>query len=556
MRIHHSDYSAEISHNKVHLSLGGKRYTWLNVGSALDTLAVQDIDEPLFAPEVTDNDDGTSLIWRTRSNVWAEKSYHWHFGKDLCWYQVEVRGSQTVRELRYFDGASGKESAWSFFDFSRFFTPTCALLDQRHYRSMQYGCIDATNGSDHPMDPHAACHWIFTPPPLCYALGFSSGPWLAAGVAPERGQYNFSRFEYLPGQNTYCFRLAYDGMTAIDGGWTSPRFVFLPAGDDYSALGRYCDILRTWKRVDENRHERADWWSKPIFCGWGEQNVTARLAGGTPTNALANQRIYDGFLGIIREKRLKPGTLVIDDKWQKQYGTLEVDTGKWPDLRAWIEARHAEGLRVLLWFGAWNPEGLPADEVIRDKGGGVVAADPTSPGYRRRIREYMHRMLSPAPGCLNADGLKFDWSNMPFAGEGYRTHGGVWGIELLKSLLQQVYDAGKAAKCDALIITHTANPYFAECTDMLRLNDIHVSCREVVSMMQHRRKIARAACPGALIDCDNSSAPGHTEWLEFTSRQGELGVPSLYFLTGFDGTDEKITDEDWERLAPIWRNGA
>jgi hypothetical protein len=61
------------------------------------------------------------------------------------------------------------------------------------------------------------------------------------------------------------------------------------------------------------------------------------------------------------------------------------------------------------------------------------------------------------------------------------------------------------------------------------------------------------ACPHALIDCDNSSAPTHTEWFNYTLAQPEIGVPSLYFLTAVDGTLEEITEDDWDRLAHIWR---
>jgi hypothetical protein len=164
----------------------------------------------------------------------------------------------------------------------------------------------------------------------------------------------------------------------------------------------------------------------------------------------------------------------------------------------------------------------------------------------------IRRMISDEPGCYNADGIKYDWTNM-VVGEGFQTHSGIWGIEMQKSLAKQVYDALKDAKSDALMITHTANPYFAECTDMLRLNDIYAGDREVVDMMIHRARIANIACPHALIDCDNSSAPSHTEWLRYTRMQPIIGIPSLYFLTAVDGTMEPITDADWDALAPIWR---
>jgi hypothetical protein len=35
--------------------------------------------------------------------------------------------------------------------------------------------------------------------------------------------------------------------------------------------------------------------------------------------------------------------------------------------------------------------------------------------------------------------------------------------------------------------------------------------------------------------------------------QPELGVPSLYFLTGVDGTGEPIPLEDWKRIPAVWR---
>lgn len=555
MKFHFSNYDIELVKDGIAVYLNNRRYTVLRPASALDSADVQDVDSPLGEPEVVRDGECVVFTWRAKSNLWNEKTYTWRFEPELFYCDTSVRGAHTVDALRFFDGGADSIYGQSFFDFSQFFTPECSLLDQRYYKSMQYGCIDATTGrmSDVPRDPHADSHWIFTPPPLCYSLGFSSGPWLAAGVAPQRGQYNFSRFEYVPSQRSFCFRLTYDARTRIDGMWTAPRFVFCPAPDEYSALDKYCSIVRDWGIVNENKHEQAQWWSKPIFCGWGEQNINAIRLNMPSSQPLAKQEMYDKFLAIIREKRLKPGTLVIDDKWQKHYGTCEVDTQKWPDLRGWIDARHAEGYRVLLWFGAWSPEGLDPDEVIIDPRGNVSCVDPTSPAYQRRIKEMVHRMISSDPGCYNADGIKYDWTNgVPF-GRGYQLHGDIWGIELLKSLTQQIYDALKAAKPDALMITHTANPYFAECTDMLRLNDIIAGCREITDMMTHRQRIARIACPHALIDCDNSSAPDHTEWLEYMRMQPSLGVPSLYFLTGVDGTMEPITDEDWDILSDIWR---
>ena len=48
----------------------------------------------------------------------------------------------------------------------------------------------------------------------------------------------------------------------------------------------------------------------------------------------ATQASYDGFLGVLAANGVVPGTVVIDDKWHRAYGTCEPDTVKWPDLAA------------------------------------------------------------------------------------------------------------------------------------------------------------------------------------------------------------------------------
>ena len=76
---------------------------------------------------------------------------------------------------------------------------------------------------------------------------------------------------------------------------------------------------------------------------------------------------------------------MIDDKWQATYGGNEPDAAKWPDLRGWIADRHERGQHVLLWWKAWDPEGLPAELCIRRPDGVPVALDPTNPGDARAV---------------------------------------------------------------------------------------------------------------------------------------------------------------------------
>ena len=104
-----------------------------------------------------------------------------------------------------------------------------------------------------------------------------------------------------------------------------------------------------------------------------------------------------------------PPTVVIDDKWQKTYGRNEPDEAKWPDLRGFIAERHAQGQRVLLWWKAWDPEGLDPALCIRRPDGVPVALDPIEPRDARRCcATVMRELLSP--DGLDADGLKVDFT--------------------------------------------------------------------------------------------------------------------------------------------------
>lgn len=177
-------------------------------------------------------------------------------------------------------------------------------------------------------------------------------------------------------------------------------------------------------------------------------------------------------MGIIEQQRLPIGTIIIDAKWQKTFGGFEVDKEKWPDMRGFINACHKKGIHVILWIKAWDPQGLDDDECIIRKGESV-SPDPTSDKYRKRLRKGLHYMLSPQSGCLNADGLKIDGTNCMPVGQDIITRGNVYGYELQYEYLRFVYENAKQAKSDALISLYTANPYFRDVCDMIRLGDLY-----------------------------------------------------------------------------------
>lgn len=114
------------------------------------------------------------------------------------------------------------------------------------------------------------------------------------------------------------------------------------------------------------------------------------------------------------------------------------------------------------------------------------------------------------------------------------------------------YDQAKKSKPDALIISHTYNPYFDDVVDMLRMQDIYTDRRSVVEQMRHRAEIARAACPGCPIHTDQHPMPSIEAWREYARFQPEIGNPCLYYVTGIETTYERLTDEDWAMLREVW----
>jgi hypothetical protein len=410
-------------------------------------------------------------------------------------------------------------------------------------------------------------HWFYSPPPLYLALATADvddpeapveGGWLGLGLAAPVEQLTFVQAVYVPGDRAFHIVLEHEGHTEVGGRHEAPAVVLTPATPTpYAGIRAQRDDLAARGAAPPVGERAAPaWWSKPMFCGWGAQCHLSSLGQG-PAPALATQANYDGFLGALEEHGLVPGTVVIDDKWQETYGRNEPDRAKWPDLRAWIDARHERGQRVLLWWKAWDPEGLPEELCIRRPDGVPVAVDPSNPRLRALLREVMHELVGP--GGLDADGLKIDFTARTPSGHALTAAGDRWGISLLHELLSVVYSEVKHSKSDALVITQTPHPSFADVTDMVRLNDMlrlddpgPLPVSAVVPQMRYRALVAKAALPDVLIDTDDWCIPDKRTWREYLELKGSLGVQSLYYATHLDLGGEALDEDDYAALRRAW----
>lgn len=547
-----SKYRLEILSDRPYVRLmtpSGEPLVELFVPFGVDTLGALDDTTSLSELKETATAEGATFELEATSSVWKRKTYRIHCSKAQIRFETHVEGEGDLTDVRYFGGNYSGQPRWGtgFFwsgtSLRRGFNPEPTVHEERYFAPAAGAQVDATGV---PLPGKAG--WFFTPPPYCLAF---EGPqsWLGFGVEAQPGENRYTDLRYVAQRGAFHLSLSFDARTRVDGSYRLPDLAIHFADGPYEALAAHVKSLKERFLVpDVPPRAFPTWWCRPIFCGWGSQShLSARSGVHAPD--LATEENYRSFLDTLAGNGVSPGVLVIDDKWQSTYGGNEADEGKWPDMKGFIAEQHAAGRKVLLWLKAWDPEGLPAGECVTNAAGVQVACDPTSPDYEHRLRESVRRMLGP--DGYDADGFKLDFTARMPSGPGLDMHGDVWGLELMRLYLGILYSEAKSVKSDSLFMTHTPHPYLADQLDMIRLNDINKGS-DVNEAMRHRAKVARIACPHALIDTDNWPIPDRSSWRAYLPLQLELGVPSLYYSSHIDTSGEPLLAEDYDLIRRVW----
>jgi hypothetical protein len=320
------------------------------------------------------------------------------------------------------------------------------------------------------------------------------------------------------------------------------------------------------------------WWSRPIYCGWGDQvSLSMWLEGvGPEPRAVAynTQGLHERWIRRLEQADVPFGTVTIDNGWS-QAGTLKPNKDNWPNLKEFTRRQHDAGRKVLLWIAAWLWDGLP-DEWCVFADGVKLCADPTNPEYRKYLREQVHELLSPEG--LDADGFKID--QLAYCPSERQPRGGAqfgrtdyypptkkpirladkgWGCELLHQLQHDIYTAAKSAKPDCLITSSTVHPYFHDTLDMVRLHDMGHVAKDIFAAMGARANLANAALPGKLIDTDDWVHTDYDLWMRYTSGSSVIGVPCIFYAERFminwasEPATREVAMEDLKKIAEAWR---
>ena len=518
--------------------------------AAFDTAAGLDETLEVLPPRR----DGDRIVFERRSTLWerALATLTWTDAQVELRFEVHGRGALTdVNLLALRSLLPGRPngllpSGYPVGVLTRLYCPNPAHATG--VRPIHEPAVTGVTGDGEP----GRHHWFFTPAPLYLAFaGDDEEEWTDLGLAAPVERLTFVEAAYAPRDGGFHLRLEYEGHTRVDGAFEGPAVVLTRrVPDPVTGLRRHRDdLVARGAAPPVEERARPAWWSEPMFCGWGAQFHLFETTG-VSAMAQATQANYDAFLARLEEKAVSPGTVVIDDKWQVGYGTNEPDLAKWPDLKGWIAGQHERGRRVLLWWKAWDPEGLAPELCVRTTAGEPLAVDPSNPATREAIAAQMAALVG-ADG-LDADGLKIDFTARTPSGRALEHHGPAWGIALLHELLAVVRDAVKAAKPDALLITQAPHPAFVDVADMIRLNDMIGGHESVLPQMRFRADVVRAACPELLVDTDDWRIPSLAAWREYLEAKPELGVPSLYYATHVDATGEALEESDYHLLRSVW----
>lgn len=542
--------------------------------------------ERIGNPEVRTGGPVGTIVLEIESPIWRRKALCLEPGADALHVWVEVEGEGWVTDVTLGGGQviGGNGSCGELrspITFASVFAPAAS----EPIRVVRPAAVPASLGVLGDALP-GRLHGVFSPPPLAFAFSpdqpplsptaVPDGPWLGAEIVGPAAEAGFTRVLYEPLNGGWWFRFTFEAHTRVSGQWRSPVLRLRPARSPWEVI----EDLRLMTAPTLSPGQSADarpavpeWWLEPVFCGWGSQCAeAARTAGASQAGAsqagvhaapdLARQDRYDAWLARLRSAGIVPGTIVLDDRWQAEYGSATADAAKWPDLRGWIRDRHSRGQRVLLWFKAWDPAGIPTEECILAPDGRPVSVDPSNPAYLARLDRIVTDLLSP--DGLDADGFKVDFtqrapSGISLASAGdRRPEGGVWGVAALHTLLQTLHSAAHRAKPDALVVTHALDPRFADVTDMVRLNDVLERDETgrlvpVVDQLEFRARVAESALPNTPIDTDQWPMPNLAEWRSYVTEQWRRGVPALYYAEAMDRSDETLEPADLELVADTWR---
>jgi len=230
----------------------------------------------------------------------------------------------------------------------------------------------------------------------------------------------------------------------------------------------------------------------PQFNTWGAQVVARKRSPTFDEPFLLSVR--DG----IRAAGMKPGMIVLDDKWEEEYGLLEHSSRRFPNFFKTLDGFRADGMRVGMWAAfmrCQNPAslGLTTEHMLRQPDGKPVRIGTGPGGYylfdfsQTEVQRILSEKAKAYVRRYRPDLVKFDFGyelpaisaaapkNMQWAGE-----------RLFQKGLDVVVKSMKEEKPDLVVMYYCLSPLFTEYFDMHSPDDLYI-CVGDYDMEANRR---------------------------------------------------------------------
>ena len=490
-----------------------------------------------------DTDSEAHFVWRGESSLW-KKTYRLDCFEDRFEYSVSVCGTGAVDSVNYFAGDYAAPDRGSEYDFADFYYPVIPLDSTTTYHS-------GTSADHRPFS------WLSVPPMFVYAFRTEEVDGrLALGLVAEAGEHNFTQFDFRTTMYRWCSRfwLSTDqcGHTKVSGEWNAPKIIGRAVPSDSAA----CDFYSNYyfdHAICPKGHDgvKPRFWYGPIACGWLEQ-LSVHYEKDSGLVWSSKQDVYEEYVRRLEARDLHPKILIIDDKWQTEYGKPRPAPERWHDIRGFIDKiRDEKDIHTLMWYKMWDKEGVPEEYCVFDGREKRFVVDPSNPGYQAILKENIRTIISDEPGCMNADGLKIDFAFWQPVGREAKTYSGKYGVELFHEYVRLIRDYMKEIKPHAVLNASPCHPIFAEYVDQARLHDYDYRMRSSLEEMGTRAALWRCALPNALVDTDGCGYNTRRDTMRYLTRNRELGIPCIYAVSPTPYLT--LSDEDWAAVAASWR---
>src|SRR5439155_17427810 len=259
----------------------------------------------------------------------------------------------------------------------------------------------------------------------------------------------------------------------------------------------------------------------PQFNTWGAEVAAGKEWGNFDEGLLTS--VYSG----LKASGMKPGTFVIDAKWEGKYGRLEHSAERFPHFEDILSRIRAQGYHVGMWAAFLRCEdptelGLSADNMMQSRDGNPLLLEEGPTHYylfdvtQPKVEEVLSQLARKFIRRYNPDLVKLDFGyELPSLDAGRPKDMNWAGERLLQKGLDVVVRAMREDKPDLVVMYYSLSPLFIDYFDLHSPDDLFL-CGGDYDLAANRRFF-------------------------FSSLLGEIGMPT-YGSGGYD----------WSTMPDIW----